>query len=433
MADIYLARVRTGLGAARLVVLKELLPQLADDEHFAEMLITEAKLAARLCHPNVVTVEDLGRYDGVLYIAMEYVEGLDLTELLKQCSRRQLVFPLRFALSTVGHVLRALHYAHRLHDEQGQPLSIIHRDVSPSNVLLSFDGQIKLCDFGIASAATADAVPTPTIEGKAGYMSPEHARGEALDCRADVFAAGILLWELISGRRMYKRRTAGQRLIDVAAQGKIPPLVLRGLPDEQRLHDIVRRALQVDREQRYRSAGEFLSDLENYCIATELWMSPMRFGTWLSEHFADEKLRRRRDRERALRALDFGPPLVIERIAEPSVEVAQSAPGPRPASFPEATEPQTDEPEIDDDVQTDRHSDVRIVRLGSGRSLASAELGPRDADPSATASVWVCSTRRSLTTDGWRHNRLLKKFALEAIVTATVAFFLMWLVAAVWW
>jgi serine/threonine-protein kinase len=313
MADIYLARTRSELGAARLLVIKEMKPALARDERFAEMLVAEAKLAARLAHPNVVAVEHLGREEGALFIAMEYVEGLDLRELLRQCSRRRVALPMAFALGMVCDVLRALDYAHRRRDERGELLGIVHRDVSPSNVLLSFDGEVKLCDFGIASAASTSGVPTPTIEGKAGYMSPEHARGEPIDARADVFGAGVVLWELLSGRRMYKPGPT-ERPIDLARRAEVPPLQSRGLPEEERLHGIVRRALEVDRAARYPSAGEFLSELEAYCHDTRALLSPMRFGQWLSEHFAEEKLERRRARERVLAALDRGPAVVIEPI-----------------------------------------------------------------------------------------------------------------------
>ena len=313
MADIYLARTRTELGAARLLVIKEMKAGIASDERFAEMLVDEAKLAARLTHPNVVAVEHLGRERGTLFIAMEYVEGLDLRELLRQCSRRRIALPMAFALGIVCDVLRALDYAHRRRDERGELLGIVHRDVSPSNVLLSFDGEVKLCDFGIASAASSSSVTSPTIEGKAGYMSPEHARGEPIDARADVFGAGVVLWELLSGRRMYKAGT-GERVIDLARRAEVPALQPRGLPEEERLRAVVERALCVDRGQRYPSAGDFLQELEAYCLDTRARLSPMRFGQWLSEHFAEEKLARRRARERVLAALDRGPAVVIEPI-----------------------------------------------------------------------------------------------------------------------
>jgi serine/threonine-protein kinase len=309
MADIYLARVRTELGAARLAVVKVVAPKLEHDPRFVEMLASEAKLAARLRHANVAQVEDLGREDGSLFIAMEYVEGLDLRELLRRAARERVAVPVEFSLLVITEALRALSYAHRM--------GVIHRDVSPSNVLVSFEGEVKLCDFGIARAAdVASLPPEEALQGKFGYMSPEHARGEALDERADVFAAGILLWELCAGRRLY-RSEGGEPLIEVARRAEIPPLPERRLPDEATLHAIVMRALEGRRDDRYPSAAAMLRDLTSYVASARLVASPLRFGEWVRENFGAEVLAARRARERAMRALDLGPPAVIEPIARP--------------------------------------------------------------------------------------------------------------------
>src|SRR5262249_52044041 len=237
MADIYLARSQNDLGASRLVVIKEVLAELAESARFSEMLVAEAKLAARLGHTNVVKVEDLGREHGTLYIAMEYVEGLDLRELLRRCAQQKVPLPVEFSLLMAIEILKGLNYAHRLRGEDGQRIGLIHRDVSPSNVLASFSGEVKLCDFGIARANdTAASITESAIQGKAGYMSPEHAKGEAVDARADLFAAGIILWEMLSGRRLYKA-AENERLIDVARRCVVPPLDPLGLPDEEVLFD----------------------------------------------------------------------------------------------------------------------------------------------------------------------------------------------------
>jgi serine/threonine-protein kinase len=312
MADIYLARVRTELGAARLCVVKEVAPRHADGERFAEMLAAEARLAARLRHASVVQVEDLGREDGALFIAMEYVEGLDLRELLRRAARQRVSVPVEFSLLVIAEALRALAYAHRM--------GVIHRDVSPSNVLVSFDGEVKLCDFGIARAAgVADLTADEALQGKAGYMSPEHARGEAIDERADVFAAGILLWELLAGRRLYGAGRASpsagrEGLLALARRAEIPPLPERRLPDEGTLHAIAMRALEPRPDDRYPSAAAMLRDLERYAACANLLASPLRFGAWVREHFGAELVAARRARERALRALDLGPPAVLEAI-----------------------------------------------------------------------------------------------------------------------
>src|SRR5258708_6414755 len=208
MAEIYLARQRTQLGAARRCVVKQILPELASHPTFSDMLVHEAKLAARLSHANVVQVFDLGREDGRLYIAMEYIEGFDLNDLLHRCSRAKVKLPFELAVHVVREALKGLDYAHRRTDDDSRPLGIVHRDVSPSNLLVSFEGEVKVCDFGIARANDVIAIGSAAheldeaLKGKAGYMSPEHARGQEIDARADVFAAGIVLWELAAGRRM---------------------------------------------------------------------------------------------------------------------------------------------------------------------------------------------------------------------------------------
>jgi serine/threonine-protein kinase len=317
MAEIFLARARTDLGGQRLVVVKQILPDLAALSQFAEMLIHEAKLAALLDHANVAQVYDLGRADGRLFIAMEYVEGFDLNELLGRCTRQKVAVPLELALAILSDTLRGLDYAHRRTSADGKPLGIVHRDVSPSNVLVSFDGVVKLCDFGIAHAndlvdkgdpasQTAEA-----LKGKAGYMSPEHARGEPVDARADVFAAGILLWELLSGRRMYRQEDHGPTLLEQARRAVVPPLAEKGLPDEARLHAIANRALAPDRDDRYPSAAAMLRDLDEYLASAGLVVSPIRLGDWLVASLGSDIVLERRRRQRAAEALELGPPVIM--------------------------------------------------------------------------------------------------------------------------
>ena len=339
MADIYLARTgddgadprtagTTGAGGAgRLVVIKELLPHLADSADFARMLVSEALLAQLLDHPNVVRVEGLGCAGDGLFIAMEYVEGLDLREVLRRCARSRVALPVAFSLRIVIEALRGLSFAHHARDTGGAPLGIVHRDVSPSNVLLGFQGEIKLCDFGIARAhAFAAELPEAAIVGKAGYMSPEQARGHALDPRADVFAMGIILWELLAGRRLY-RAGEGERLLQVAREARIPALPSRDLPYEPYLHAVVAGALHVDPAARYPSAAAMLHNLEAYADAAEMTASQAELGAWLLESFGHEVVRERRDRERAMRALARGPAAVIEPL--PLHDGGASSPRPR--------------------------------------------------------------------------------------------------------
>jgi serine/threonine-protein kinase len=321
MAEIYLARQKMQLGGSRLSVVKQILPGLAGDPRFSEMLVHEAKLAARLSHANVVQVLDLGREDDRLFIAMEYVEGFDMSGLLGRCSRAKVPLPFELAVHVVRETLRGLDYAHRRRGDDGAPLGIVHRDVSPSNLLLSFDGEVKVCDFGIAHANDAIAVDSgaheidEALRGKAGYMSPEHARGEAVDARADVFGAGIILWELVAGRRMYKTGDPTVSLLEQARRAEIPTLPSGGLPEEDALHAIVDKALAVDRDARYASCAAMSRDLEDYVARAKLRTSALQLGDWLATTFGAEIIARRRARERAMSALEKGAPLTAVPIA----------------------------------------------------------------------------------------------------------------------
>jgi serine/threonine protein kinase len=361
MAEIFLARQKTDLGGSRRCVVKKILPELANHPTFAEMLVHEAKLAAGLSHANVVQVFDLGRAGDRLFIAMEYVEGFDLNDLLRRCARDKVPLPWEMSVHVVRESLKGLDYAHRRTDDAGRPLGIVHRDVSPSNLLVSFEGEVKVCDFGIARAneAIVQAGDAPrqqdlddALKGKAGYMSPEHARGEAVDARADVFAAGIVLWELAAGRRMYKGGEGRAPLIEQARRAEVPDLPTTSLPAEGALRAILARALAPERDARYPSAAAMQRDLDGYAATAGLMPSPLKLGDWLSTTFGEQIVAGRRARERASAALEHGAPVVLEAVSTfkekpvtdfhapepapsaPIVKAEGAAPGPAPSPAP---------------------------------------------------------------------------------------------------
>ncbi len=309
MADIYLASRTDELGGSRHVVIKQILPGFSADAAFAGLLTAEAKLAARLNHANVVQVMDLGRESDRLYIAMEYVEGYDLHQLLRRLSKARLPLPAEFALFIIRETLRGLDYAHRARDAEGARLGIVHRDVSPSNVLISFEGEVKLCDFGIARAlggtegsAEEGAIARSRVAGKSAYMAPEHARGEEIDARSDVFAAGILLWELSAGRRLYKGTE--EQMLALAQAAEIPPVPAGRLPKQHVLQDVLDRALAPDPADRFPTAADFSGALEDYAMSVGLMASQLRFGSFLMDNFGEDLIASRRARERQAAYLD---------------------------------------------------------------------------------------------------------------------------------
>jgi serine/threonine protein kinase len=329
MAEIFLAKTFTGLGSERHFAIKRILPNFIKDDSFGEMLIKEAKLCAQLTHANVVSTIELGKTDGRYYIAMEYVEGFDLNKLLGMLARAKLALPLQFALYIVAEVLRALDYAHRLTNQHGQPLGIIHRDVSPTNVLISTEGEIKLCDFGIAKVTMGDLgmdnIDEHHLKGKFAYMAPEYLNGQEIDHRADLFAAGILLWELLSGRRLYKAKREEETLMRAKA-AEISPLVDRGFPEYETLNSIVLRSLVKDRDMRFQTGKEFIDAIEDYLQKAELMVSQLKFSDFLMEHFGEKLLEQRRERERSLGELyEYQKEMEAKELGERSSRSSKSA------------------------------------------------------------------------------------------------------------
>jgi serine/threonine-protein kinase len=294
MADAYLARAEDG----RLVVVKLVREDISDIDRYDELLVAEAELVGNLRHANIARTIDVGRdVDGTPYAVFEHVDGLDLRDLLRTCSRRKLALPVASSLHIIREVLRGLDHAHRARDDERNKLRVVHRDVTPSNVLLSFDGDVRLCDFGIASATSMPPVPEDRIEGKTGYMSPEQARGRKLDKRSDVYAVGIMMWELLAGRRMRPKK--GKPALRSARRGDVPPMALHGLPEEERLLGILHKALAKRRRERYSSAGAMLRDLDAYCVAVGIDISPVDLAAWLDDTLGEERADAERRRARA--------------------------------------------------------------------------------------------------------------------------------------
>ena len=208
MGEIFLARLEGAAGFEKLYVVKRILPHLADDARFREMLIAEARIASLLSHPNICQVYELGETEGQLFIVMEYLEGVTLLPILRRASKEAAPLEAGFVAGVVQQAADALHYAHELRDRNGEDMGIVHRDVTPSNIFVTATGVVKLLDFGIAKVKDASAhTKTGTVKGKYAYMAPEQLKGGAIDRRADVFGLGVVIYEMLALRRLFQRKT----------------------------------------------------------------------------------------------------------------------------------------------------------------------------------------------------------------------------------
>jgi eukaryotic-like serine/threonine-protein kinase len=289
MAEIYLAKARGIGGFEKYIALKVIHPNFAEDEHFIKMLIDEAKIAVQLQHVNIAQIFDLGRIGQTYYIAMEFVDGSDLFRTLRRASEIELAMPVELAAFVGQEVCAALDYAHNKKDDFGTPLGIIHRDISPQNVLISYAGEVKLVDFGIAKAAQRlQRTAAGVIKGKYYYMSPEQAWGDPVDSRTDVFSSGILLYEMLVGQMLYLEEDL-TILLDRVRKAEIQPpsQVRKDIPRE--LEMIVMKALAKKPEQRFQSAHELGSALERFLFGYAPDVSAQRLASFLDRVAGDDK------------------------------------------------------------------------------------------------------------------------------------------------
>ena len=286
MADVFLALSRGPLGFNKLVVVKRLRAALSDEESFLDMFLDEARLAARLNHPNVVHTYEVGEHEGTYFIAMEYLEGQPLNKVIRDLAKRGEELEPPQCARIASDALAGLHHAHELRDYDGTPLRIVHRDVSPHNVFVTYDGQIKLVDFGIAKAGlSATQTEIGVLQGKVAYMSPEQAMGGQLDRRADLFSMGIVLWELLTRKRLMQGDSAASTLHHIL--NSPVPRVSSVVPRlDPQLDALVAKALEKDPDQRFQSALEMREALETWIRATGQNVRQEEIGQRVSTMFA---------------------------------------------------------------------------------------------------------------------------------------------------
>lgn len=327
MADVYLAVADGPEGFRKLCVVKLLKEELLDDADFRAMFLDEARLAARLNHPNIVQTFEVEESGGRLLLAMEFVEGQALTRVVRNADPER--FPLSCAVRILCDVLEALDYAHNLTDYDGSGLGIVHRDVTPHNVLVGYDGRIKLVDFGIAkSAAALQLTQAGVVKGKVGYMAPEQATGGDVDGRADVFSVGVILWELIAGRRL-TAGLSGREIIMRRIRGDEPKIITVMPSADAALAAICDRAMAADPDDRYAQAADMQSALEKWL---KLQDEPSRktWGAGLRDVFANDRRQLRSLIEQRLK--DVGVSAQVRRSISPQATSSILALTPHAAS-----------------------------------------------------------------------------------------------------
>ncbi len=336
MARVLLTMAEGPHGFNKLLVVKELKDDLAHDPEFLSMFLDEARIAARLNHPNIVQTYEVGSEGSRYFLAMEYLEGQPLNALFRRIGRKNV--PLEIHLRIVADILAGLEHAHHLSDFDGSPLHIVHRDISPQNIFVTYAGQVKVVDFGIAKAAGASSTTKEGIlKGKISYIAPEQARCEPVDARADLYAVGVILWEAVAGRRLVQKEDE-MSILSRRMSGRDPSIreALPGVPAE--LAAICDRAMAGDVEERFQSARDFREVIERYLGQSDFRVGPKEIGQLVTDAFDDERVRIRTILEEQVKNLDRNvEPVSLELVPRNLQQTSDSLPRVHPGtsgSFP---------------------------------------------------------------------------------------------------
>lgn len=284
MAEVYVAEAESMAGFKKKVAIKRILPQLLKDDKFVRMFLDEARLSLHLNHANIVSVFDIGKSSSTYFIVMEFVEGTTLKSLLQHLARKRQALPVHLTVWILNEVLKGLDYAHALRDpETGRTLGIVHRDISPPNILISWNGEVKLTDFGLAKASTQlESTDPGVVKGKFSYLAPEAAQGLEVDHRADVFAVGILAYEMLTGRRLFLGETDYQT-VEAVRRAEIPDIGRQNPEVTAELEGIILRALARDPAARYQHASELADDLLAFLFSRSMKVSARDLSEVLGE------------------------------------------------------------------------------------------------------------------------------------------------------
>jgi serine/threonine-protein kinase len=288
MAEIFLARQEGLEGFEKTICIKRIRPHLSSQVSFVRMFLNEAKLAAQLNHPNIVQIYDLGRIGESYFIAMEYIHGRDMSRCIPKAEKIGIQFPLVYALKVVTSICEGLYFAHNRTDAYGKPLNIVHRDITPENVMVSFNGTVKILDFGIAKATSQiEQTRAGEIKGKLSYMSPEQCMGKPLDHRSDIFSLGVIAYEWITGYKLFTGENE-MAILKAIIDGKIYPPSYFKEDVPEAVERILMKALEKDREKRYQSAWDFQYDVDQFLATQEFTPSNIHLSNFMKQLFSDE-------------------------------------------------------------------------------------------------------------------------------------------------
>jgi len=378
MAEIWLAHLAGPEGFAKIVVIKKIKPHLAKERSFVKMFLNEARLAAQLNHPHIVQIYDMGKIDGSYFIAMEYINGRDLSEIALKAQTEKIPFPVEYAIKIISQVCEGLYYAHCKTDHLGNPLHLVHRDISPQNIFVSFDGGVKILDFGIAKAANSlEHTQEGTLKGKVSYMSPEQILDGEVDQRSDIFSLGIVFYELVTGYRLFSGENELAILKSIAEGPIYPPSYFKeDFPWE--IEPIILKALAKDPEARYQSAWEIQYELNNLLSRFPFNPTNLHLSNFIKQIFADEITRENRYIEKQIAEI-----LGTQQALEFTSAHMAAVPDPTPLSS-QALSPLL--PQEDDFSEPDTHDlaprkPLRLVDLDTDPDLAalsSEDIAPDD-------------------------------------------------------
>ena len=379
MAEVFLAKAFGAAGFERILAIKKILPTMVEDEEFITMFIDEARIAVQLNHSNIVQIHELGKNDEHYYIAIEYVPGRDLRAVLDQAKKRKHPIPIPLAVFLAQKVCEGLDYAHRKRDAQGRELNIVHRDISPQNVLIAFEGDVKVIDFGIAKAqGRLQKTQAGILKGKFGYMSPEQVRGLPVDRRSDIFALGVIIYEMLTGERLFVGESDFSTLEKVRNAEVLSPREYNDtIPDE--LDRVVMKSLAREPDDRYQWASDLGEDLMRFLVAGGTVFGQKQLGLFMKEAFANDVQREQ------------------ERMARFAAEVEResthtdSAPAPAPSAPLPAAQIRASPPTLDldslpgPDSGDDEPGAERTQMFRPEFALGAALQGPPDPSISADA------------------------------------------------